>query len=117
MRKIIATSTFTLLLAALGIASAPSAQAAPTSAATVQALVAASQLEGKINVNTATEKQWEMLPGIGPATAKKLVAYRGKKPFAEINHVMRIKGIGRKTYNQIKPFLSTKGETTLRRVK
>jgi competence ComEA-like helix-hairpin-helix protein len=126
MRKIIATSTLTLLLSTLGASVAPApAQASSSIAPTVSpsvmpsllTAVAAGQLDGKINVNTATEKQWELLPGIGPATAKKLVAYRSKRPFGEVTHVMRIKGIGRKTFNQIKPFLSLKGETTLRRTK
>lgn len=70
-------------------------------------------LEGQLNMNTATEKQWELLPGIGPATAKKLVAYRNRQPFKEPMNLMRIKGIGRKTFNACKPFLTVKGETTL----
>ena len=73
----------------------------------------APQLEGKLNINTATETEWELLPGIGPSTAKKIVAYRSKYPFKEVSHVMRIKGIGRKTFDSIRPFLSTQGTTTL----
>ena len=73
-------------------------------------------LEGKLNVNTATQKQWELLPGIGPAIAKRIVSYRSKSPFREVTHVMRVKGVGRKTYAAIKPYLSLKGETTLRAV-
>ena len=70
-------------------------------------------LEGKINMNTATEKQWELLPGIGPSTAKKIVEYRNRQPFKEPMNLMRIKGVGRKTFNACKPFLTLKGETTL----
>ena len=70
-------------------------------------------LEGKLNMNTATEKQWELLPGIGPSTAKKLVAYRNRQPFKEPMNLMRIKGVGRKTFDACKPYLSIKGETTL----
>ena len=73
----------------------------------------APQLEGRLNINTATESEWELLPGIGPSTAKKIVAYRAKYPFKEVSHVMRIKGIGRKTFEVIRPFLVTQGATTL----
>jgi len=70
-------------------------------------------LDGQLNVNTATTKQWELLPGIGPVTAKRIVAYREKHSFKEISHVMRVKGVGRKTFAAIKGYLSLKGETTL----
>ena len=75
------------------------------------------RLEGKINLNTASEKELELLPGVGPSTARKIVAYRAKHPFKDTLHVMRIKGIGRKTYNEMKPYLSLEGKTTLRKTK
>ncbi len=76
------------------------------------------QLEGKININTADEKALELLPGVGPSTAHKIVAYRAKhKEFKDVLHLMRIKGIGRKTFNDMKPYLALEGETTLRKVK
>jgi DNA uptake protein ComE-like DNA-binding protein len=83
----------------------------------ILSVMLAPQLDGKLNVNAADTKQWELLPGIGPATAKKLVDYRAKRKFGDLTHVMRIKGIGRKTYGAIKPFLTLDGETTLHVVK
>jgi|GEM_PF-885899 len=77
---------------------------------------AEAQLEGQLNINTATQPQWELLPGIGPSTAAKIVEYRSKHPFADATQLMRVKGVGRKTFDRVKPFLSTKGETTLRAV-
>lgn len=73
-------------------------------------------LEGQINLNTATQEQLELLPGIGPAMAKKIVDYRASKPFAEPAQVVRIKGIGRKTFEKLKPMLTVKGDNTLREV-
>lgn len=70
-------------------------------------------LDGKLNVNTATTKQWELLPGIGPVTAKRIIAYREKHSFKDVSHVMRVKGVGRKTFGAIKGYLSLTGETTL----
>ncbi|MBL9104623.1 MAG: helix-hairpin-helix domain-containing protein [Myxococcales bacterium] len=77
---------------------------------------AAPQLEGQININTATQEQLELLPGVGPAMAKKIVDYRAAKPFSEPLQIVRIKGIGRKTFDRMKTMLTVKGETTLREV-
>ncbi len=93
--------------------SAQAESVAPRPGVLAPMLTAAPALEGKLNINAATQDQWELLPGIGPSTAKKLVAYRAKRKFGDILHVMRIKGIGRKTFEQIKPFLVLSGETTL----
>jgi competence protein ComEA len=70
-------------------------------------------IEGQLNINTATVDQWVLLPGIGPATAEKLVAYRERHPFRSVAHIMRIKGIGKKTYASIRRYLTVDGETTL----
>lgn len=113
------TTTLCGLAAAATLFTADLAAASPLDTARVASALqaAAPALEGKLNVNEANEKQWEMLPGIGPATAKKLVAYRTKQRFAKPIQVMRIKGIGRKTFNKLQPYLTTEGPTTLRVVK
>ena len=74
---------------------------------------AAPELSGQVNINTATEGQLDLLPGIGPSIAKKVLAYRTSKNFGDITHLMRIKGIGRKTFNKLKPYLIVDGTTTL----
>ena len=76
----------------------------------------AAPVEGQININTATVEQLELLPGIGPAMAKKIVDFRTAKPFSDPGQLVRIKGIGPKTYAKLKPFLVLKGDTTLREV-
>lgn len=78
--------------------------------------LAAPALEGQININTATVEQLELLPGIGPAMAKKIVDYRAAKPFSDTGQIVRIKGIGPKTYTKLKAYLVLKGDTTLREV-
>jgi competence ComEA-like helix-hairpin-helix protein len=70
-------------------------------------------VEGQLNINTATAEQWVMLPGIGPATAEKLVAYRERHPYRSVAHIMRVKGVGKKTYAAIRSYLTVDGETTL----
>ena len=79
------------------------------------ALLAPAELEGTLNINEASATQLEMLPGIGPVTAQKIVVYRQRHPFADPLHLLRVKGVGRKTYNRIKPFLTVEGPTTLHR--
>ncbi len=91
------------------------AQATPLAGAPSFMLMAP-ELEGQCNINTATQEQLELLPGIGPSMAKKIIDYRAAKPFAEPMQVVRIKGIGRKTFEKLKPMLTVKGETTLREV-
>ena len=91
------------------------AQATPLVSAPVFSMLAP-ELEGQVNLNTATAEQLELLPGIGPSMAKKIIDYRTAKPFAEPMQVVRIKGIGRKTFEKLKPLISVKGENTLREV-
>ena len=51
--------------------------------------------EGQININTATATQLEELPGIGPATATKIIDFREKNgPFASIDALEEVPGIG-----------------------
>jgi competence protein ComEA len=120
--KIRSFTTFlsTLAVGATMLSGAPASaaqQVEATPSLLASMLAASTKLEGKLNVNTASAKQWELLPGIGPAMAKKLIDYRAKRKFGDLTHVMRIKGIGRATYTNIKPFLTMEGETTLRAVK
>ncbi|MBN2341772.1 MAG: helix-hairpin-helix domain-containing protein [Deltaproteobacteria bacterium] len=65
-----------------------------------------------VNVNSASEAELAFLPGVGPSTAKRIVAYRAKQPFQQEQHLMRVKGIGRKTFLKLKPFICVKGATT-----
>lgn len=74
------------------------------------------QLEGVVNVNTATPDQLQLLPGIGPAKVRNIVAYRTKHPFRTIEEVVRIKGIGRKMFRRLRLHLAVSGPTTAQQV-
>ena len=56
-----------------------------------------------ININTATTKELEQLDRIGPAKAVKIVQYREENgPFERPEDVMKVPGIGSKTYERNK---------------
>lgn len=60
---------------------------------------------GKIKISTATEADFDSLPGIGPAKAKAIIAYRTATPFKSVDDLQKVKGIGEKTFQDIKPLI------------
>ncbi|NTU90194.1 MAG: ComEA family DNA-binding protein [Actinobacteria bacterium] len=57
---------------------------------------------GLVNINTADASGLETLPGIGEATAKKIIADReANGPFASVEDIQRVTGIGEKKFEQI----------------
>ncbi len=66
-----------------------------------------SVLAGQINLNTATQKELQSLPYIGPKIAALIIEYREKHgPFKSIDELLEIKGIGQKKLERIKPYVS-----------
>lgn len=65
-------------------------------------------LEGeRININTAPTGDLERLPGIGPARARDIVEYRETMgPFAGVESILEISGIGEKTYERIVDYIT-----------
>lgn len=60
-----------------------------------------------ININMATSEQLQKLPGIGPAYASRIVAWREKNgSFTSKNQLLEIKGIGDKRLARIKPLIT-----------
>ena len=58
---------------------------------------------GKIDINTATEKELRTVPGIGPVMAARIIAAR---PFRSANDLKRVSGIGDKKYAKIRPYFN-----------
>jgi DNA uptake protein ComE-like DNA-binding protein len=56
---------------------------------------------GKIDVNTATEKELRSVPGIGSVMAARIIAAR---PFRGADDLKKVNGIGDKNYAKIRPY-------------
>jgi len=56
---------------------------------------------GKIDINTATEKELTTVPGIGHVIAARIIAAR---PFRSADDLKRVSGIGDKKYEQTRPY-------------
>ena len=60
-----------------------------------------------LNLNAATEAQLEAMPGIGAATATRIVEYRKKNGgFEKVEELMNVKGIGEKSFLKLKALIS-----------
>ena len=95
----------TAIVLVLGLVTAAvSAQEAARPAAKT---AAASAAAGTVNLNTATVAQLETLPGIGKATAERILEYRQKNGgFKKVEDLMNVRGIGEKSFLKMKPLIT-----------
>lgn len=60
-----------------------------------------------VNINLADVTQLQMVSGIGPVTAQKIVDYReANGPFTQKEELKNISGIGEKTYEALQDFIT-----------
>jgi len=62
-----------------------------------------------VNINSATETELQNLPRIGPAMAARIVQHRQQYgPFRSKEELMKVKGIGKKTFEKLKDLIVLK---------
>ena len=62
---------------------------------------------GLININNASSDELQELPGIGKVTAESIIEYRNENgPFMDTKEIMRVKGIGEKTYEELRSMIT-----------
>ena len=60
-----------------------------------------------VNLNTANQSEFETIDGVGPVTAGKIMAWRQEHgQFASVDQLREISGIGAKTFEKIKPYVT-----------
>lgn len=122
---LVATLTATWLSSAPASATPP--RAAPASSAKASAAAtppddgesakskSKKAIAGKLNLNTATSEQLQLLPGVGPSKAERIVTWRKKNgAFKRVADLRKVKGFGYKTLKKLEPYLDIKGDTTLK---
>lgn len=60
-----------------------------------------------LDVNRASQQDFERLPGIGPVLAGRIIEYRDARGgFRDIEQLRRVKGVGKKTFERIRAFVA-----------
>jgi len=66
--------------------------------------------DGKIDLNSATIEQLQLLPGIGETIAKRILAHRDQiGGFTSISDLLDVYGIGDVKYRELEPYVKVGG--------
>lgn len=61
----------------------------------------------KININSAPSEELQKLPQIGPKVAQRIIDFRKQNgPFKKAEELMKVQGIGEKTYAKLKDLIT-----------
>jgi competence protein ComEA len=69
-------------------------------------------VEGRrLDPNRATAEELELLPSVGPSLARRIIAEREQHgPFRQMDELLRVKGIGQKTLEKLRPWVKIGSE-------
>lgn len=104
-----------IVIAALLVAALTAATSAAQDTTRRTSAASSASASAPVNLNTATAAQLETLPGIGKATAERILEYRQKNgSFKKVEDLMNVRGVGEKSFLKLKPLVTvtaTKGES------
>ena len=67
--------------------------------------------KGLLDLNRATEEDFDALPGIGPRLAERILEYRQSVgAFRSLDELRAVKGIGKKTFERIRPLVTVSSD-------
>lgn len=59
----------------------------------------------KVDLNRATAEQLRTIPGVGPTMTTRILDARREKPFRAVDDLRRVKGVGPKTLEKLRPYV------------
>jgi len=92
----------TILLFALVLGIRPATALAGGEAAASDQGPPSVEQDHRVNINEAGSEELVQLPGVGPARAQAIIAEREKRRFRRIEDILRVPGIGRKTFDRLR---------------
>jgi len=87
------------------------AQQAATTHVSLQDLFGPAKRSLVVNINTASAKELESLPGVGSSRADEIIANR---PYSSVDDLSRVKGMTPRVIGQLRQFAKTDGATEKR---
>ena len=61
----------------------------------------------RVNLNRATPKELERLPGVGPALAERIVEHRQRYgPFRRAEHLLSVRGISERRFRELQSLVT-----------
>jgi competence protein ComEA len=92
----------------------PFAIAAALVVALIAPITASAAEAGVVNINNADASTLALLPRVGPAMATRIVEFREENgAFKAVDDLLLVRGIGERTLELMKRYITLEGKTTL----